>query len=72
MQILYSGPEHLDSGSLGLWKTFLYKKFFDPMQNTPSQAQKTIFTKFELCMWYGFRHVLMVQWGQTSELKPYL
>ena len=55
MQILYSGPEHLDSGSLGLWKTFLYKKFFDPMQNPPSQAQKTIFTKFE-------------QWGMSLDM----
>ena len=37
----------------------MQKKLFDLMKNTPQQAQKTIFTKF----------ILIVQWGQASELN---
>ena len=52
-------------------ENFFVKEVFWSDANDPLLGPKNDFYKI-WTMWYGFRHVLMVQWGQASELKPHL
>ena len=49
MQNLYLGPTHKTGGAKHKINDFCFLKFFISMKFDPSQAQKMIFSRFQLC-----------------------